>query len=345
MQERLREVDLRAIRQTFAADVEEALRWQETWGRWPVIVKPSMSGGMDGVHWCHSAADVRAAFAAERGKTNVNGVVNEGMLVQEFLEGTEYIVDTVTFKSRHIVCGIWQYKKHKHKETRSISYEYSQLVEAFGEAQKGLTDYVFSGLDALGVRIGAAHSEVIACADGPCLVETGVRLQGLQGPKLTELATGFGPRELVVDVFANGGRLFEELISRGHQYTLKKHAFQTCMLNQREEGVLAASVAHPMLRALPNVLEIVESVRPGQGITPTRDLATAPGFLITLHASLEQCFRDIQTLRALEEDGLFAVRAHVARPSETHRCAQAANGEDMGRRAPLPTVPMREECF
>ena len=41
MQERLREVDLRAIRQTFTADVEEALRWQETWGRWPIIVQRS----------------------------------------------------------------------------------------------------------------------------------------------------------------------------------------------------------------------------------------------------------------------------------------------------------------
>ena len=59
---------------------------------WPIIVKPAMSGGTDGVFWCHSFEDVEAAFASECGKVNVNGELNDCLLAQEFLDGIEYIV-------------------------------------------------------------------------------------------------------------------------------------------------------------------------------------------------------------------------------------------------------------
>merc|ERR1712224_581755 len=60
-QERLREAGVRAVAQIYTADVEEILTWQKQWGTWPIIVKPTMSGGTDGVYWCHNEADVRHA--------------------------------------------------------------------------------------------------------------------------------------------------------------------------------------------------------------------------------------------------------------------------------------------
>lgn len=98
MQERLREVGIRAARQLYSSDVDEVLAWPKQWGKWPVIVKPSMSGGTDAVYWCHCADDVREAFAAECGKLNVNGVLNETLLVHEYFDGLECVVDTVSFE-------------------------------------------------------------------------------------------------------------------------------------------------------------------------------------------------------------------------------------------------------
>lgn len=99
MQERLRDVGIRAIRQIYAKSAEEANKWQqaENHGKWPIIVKPAMSGGTDGVYWCHSPADVEKAFKEECGKMNVNGNLNDCLLAQEFLEGVEYSVDPFAF--------------------------------------------------------------------------------------------------------------------------------------------------------------------------------------------------------------------------------------------------------
>ena len=67
-QERLRECGIRAIKQLYSGDLEEILAWREQWGKWPVIVKPAMSGGTDGVYWCHCDDDIKLAHAEECGK-------------------------------------------------------------------------------------------------------------------------------------------------------------------------------------------------------------------------------------------------------------------------------------
>ena len=107
MQERLREVGLGAVGQFYSSDISKALEWQKNSGSWPVIVKPSMSGGTDGVCWCHCDNDLSEAFTAVCGKLNCNGV-NEELLVQKYLDGLEYVVDCVSFKGKH--CAEYQFQ-------------------------------------------------------------------------------------------------------------------------------------------------------------------------------------------------------------------------------------------
>ena len=60
---------------------------------------------------CSSQADVKTAFETINGKVNGLGSVNEGALVQEFLDGTEYVIDTVSRDGVHKVIAIWEYDK------------------------------------------------------------------------------------------------------------------------------------------------------------------------------------------------------------------------------------------
>merc|ERR1712178_304479 len=103
-----------------------------------------------------------------------------------------------------------------------MGYEYARILPSTGPEQDMLIDYVWKALDALGIKHGPSHSEVIITTDGPCLVETGARMHGAKGPKLTELATGLGTHELVVDVAVNGARVFTDLHAKSERYTVKK---------------------------------------------------------------------------------------------------------------------------
>jgi len=313
-QERLREAGVRAVAQTYSADVDELLTWQRQWGTWPIIVKPTMSGGTDGVYWCYDEADVRLAHEKECGKMNVNGCVNEKLLAQEYLDGSEYIVDTVSFKGKHVVSGIWLYKKVKDPIMRSEIKVYARILESQGKEQDILTAYTFQALDALGFEHGPAHSEVIITESGPCLVETGARMHGLKGPKMTEYATGIGTHELVVDITVGGGRLFNSLYQKGTKYSLKKFAFETLFTNKKVEGILAESIDTKEIRELPSVLDIFPSVKPGEELKITRDLATSPGVILQVHSVEAVCFADITRIRDLEDSDLYKVQA-VSAPS------------------------------
>ena len=37
-------------------------------------------------------------------------IMNDKMLAQEYLEGTEYVVDCVSYEGQHVACAIWQYR-------------------------------------------------------------------------------------------------------------------------------------------------------------------------------------------------------------------------------------------
>ena len=116
MGERIRESGLRAVKQCSAliwADVEAFIereilaRSSSSSCEFQVIVKPEESAGSEDVFLCTTMAEVQAAFGTIQGKVNNLGLENTKVLVQEYLDGTEYVVDTVSRDGQHKIVAIW----------------------------------------------------------------------------------------------------------------------------------------------------------------------------------------------------------------------------------------------
>ena len=60
------------------------------------VVKPNESAGTDSVFLCKTPADVEKAFQKIHNHSNGLGHTNNGALCQEFLSGTEYVIDGVS---------------------------------------------------------------------------------------------------------------------------------------------------------------------------------------------------------------------------------------------------------
>ena len=75
------------------------------------VVKPVESAGTDDVFLCDSVEEGVTAFTRIYGKKNGLGLYNDGALVQEFLNGTEYVIDKVSMSGIHKVVCVWQYDK------------------------------------------------------------------------------------------------------------------------------------------------------------------------------------------------------------------------------------------
>lgn len=150
---------------------------------------------------------------------------NDGVVAQECLMGTEYIVDTVSRDGAHHVCDIWETYRINANGVPDLLVAW-RLLPATGEVQDKLVAYAFAVLDALGIRHGAAHAEIKMTSDGPCLVEVGARIAGGTLPRAL-LATGRSQVEWTVDAYARPGQFAE---NSGRPYRLRQQVAGAAMV-------------------------------------------------------------------------------------------------------------------
>jgi len=307
MQEQLRRCGVPAADQHKSGDLEELLSWARNRDKWPLVAKPISSSGSDGIFFCKSEDDLVEAHSMIVGAMNPNGVRNTEIALQEFLDGDEYIVDTVSFDGRHECVATWAYTKRRGLpwNAKAIISENNTLLPASGEVQEQLVSYVFRVLDAVGLRYGPCHTEVMLTARGPILVEVNCRLHGLQGPRLIELATGTSKAHAAADVLL-GGELFEKRYvppPGRFLYPLQKQCKQLVLISP-VEGYLTKPIQETVAEMkLPSVVEVLPALQKGGYLRQSIDLNSTAGTLLMVHESQDQLDADVAKIRAAEENG------------------------------------------
>mmetsp|Transcript_90928 Transcript_90928/g.196779 ORF Transcript_90928/g.196779 Transcript_90928/m.196779 type:complete len:555 (-) Transcript_90928:171-1835(-) len=338
MHRRLKECGLQHARSGLVRSVEEALafaRQYEAEGRtWPLICKPCASYGSSNVFNCKDVHALAEAVVKVMGATDGMGRKVEAALVQEFLHGTEYVVDCVSIDGQHFVCATWAYTRvaavpparpeatpkasNKCRDCllggdnvydTSVSVAYSN---AEGSPQQALYAYVFKCLTALGIRNGASHSEVIYSEDtGPCLIETGARMHGSMGPALWAKCAGKEQSQafLLADIFCEDGVVLKdklERVAKGEPaYELAQHSMHID-LQCNVDGVLSKSIDMTVgawIRSLPTFWMLKFFVEEGDAVEQTQDIYTSPGYVILVGPDKASVERDSEAIRAKELSG------------------------------------------
>ncbi|WP_155256600.1 hypothetical protein [Salinispora pacifica] len=98
--------------------------------------------------------------------------------------------------------------------------------------------YVAEVLDALGIRQGPAHTELLVTGDGPRLLDTGARLSGLANPVAVGLATGADQVGLTIDCYRRDATV---LADRPLRYDRRRHARCMNLIARREVPLPAAA--------------------------------------------------------------------------------------------------------
>ncbi|MFI1357698.1 ATP-grasp domain-containing protein [Streptomyces sp. NPDC020898] len=274
MIETLRRAGVRCADQFKSDDASLIVKWAEDHGSWPVVVKPLDSAGSDSVFVCRDAGEVlSAAGTILSGETLFDVAVTTEVLVQSYLKGTEYIVDTVSADGRQYVCGVWEYEKTLLPTGRNI-YNRDILVAPDADPVPALIAYVTEVLAALDVRWGPTHAEVIVTDEGPVLVEIATRLNGNLNPAFHDLCLGHNQAGLAALAYLAP----EEFVRRyGGGVYRKLQSGYTYNAPTALDGVVAAvdQEAVAAIEALSSTVVTGVKYRPGARIRPTADLMTA----------------------------------------------------------------------
>jgi biotin carboxylase len=204
--------------------------------------------------------------------------------------------------------AVWVYKK-KHGlpwNPTAIMNCQNKLLAADGEKQDELVAYVSQVLDAVGLRFGPCHTEVMFTARGPILIEVNARLHGLQGPRLIELSTGTSKAVYAADAILGGGKLINECYvapPNRFLYPMKKQCVQLVLICP-VQGYLKTPIQDVINKMqLESVVEVLPAVQKGQYVQQTCDLPTSAGQVLMVNESGEQIAADIARIRAAEESG------------------------------------------
>jgi biotin carboxylase len=299
--ETLRAAGLRATRQLRIDGAEQLARWhRELGGR--VVVKPVRSAAGDGVSFCDTPEQAVAAYRAVLGAENVFSTRNDAVIAQEYLVGGEYVVDTVSRDGQHHVTDMWKYEKLSANGIPDLTCGL-RLLPRHGEPQSHIVPYAFDVLDALEVSHGAAHVEIKLTPDGPCLVEVGTRMAGLDMPYYAQQLIGEGQLEWIVDAYVRPDRFAARWKD---DYILREH-FVSAMTVSGSDGQLAGYPLLPMVEQLDSVDDIRPLVVPGGRLRRTIDDMTCPMIVNLRHRLEEVVERDFGTIRYLDGPAFYAL--------------------------------------
>lgn len=299
MIERIKEHGLRGARQILVESEEQLRAWHAELGGM-AILKPLRSAANDGVSWCRTPDDSVEAFRRLNGRENAISEPCDGVVAQEYLVGAEYLVNTVSRDGLHHVCDIWKTHRISANGVSDLVVA-CQILPFGGEVQDKLVPYALEVLDAVGIRHGAGHVEIKMTPDGPCLVEVGARVAGMDLPGYAGLATGESQIEWTVDAYVDPERFKRRC---GRPYELRRSVAWALMVAPRS-GVLVAYRGLQAIKELESFRDIRLLVQPGQRITRTIDDLTYPVMVTLTHDVDEILLRDLLTLRYIDGEGFY----------------------------------------
>ena len=301
MAQALRAAGVPAVEDQIADRVEDAVAWAVTRDRWPVVVKPPDSSGTDNVVVCQDAVAVREAAELVLSSRNFADAPNQRVLVQGYLGGDEYIVNTVSWGGAHYFTDIWRCAKQRRGSAQI--YDLEELLPFDGPEQAEIVPYVTSVLDALGVRFGPAHTELIHTDRGPILLEVGARLHGSFDPAPVAACVDHDHVAATLLAYTRPDE-FQPLC--GRPYRLRKRAL-CVMLVAPESGRLDGMPGDAAVRGLSSYFSTLMMVKVGGRIQSTVDLWTCPGMVYLVHPDRDVLEQDYRTIREMERGSLFAI--------------------------------------
>jgi biotin carboxylase len=274
-------------------------QWQEVAGvldefEPPVVVKPTTLAGSRGVYLL-SHRDELARWGRLLDSYGYRGPV----LVEEYLRGPEFSVETLSVNGQHRVIGVTR----KVLGAPPLFVELGHVHPVPDSAQtREMAALTVDLLQLAGYRCGPAHTEVIWTPTGPEIVESQARLGGDRIPQLVELATGFDPERAMFQILA--GRPLPD----GERRQVARIAYF-----ELPPGELRSVTGLEQARALDFVADLSFPFGPGDRIPETVDSKSRHGYVMVVGDSEEHTAQRVEQVRALVQVTVEAGTAVMAR--------------------------------
>lgn len=247
---------------------------------YPLVVKPIEGTGSQGILLLKSNEEV---FTNLPTWLYENGVP---FLIEEFIDGPEFSVETFSINGQHQVIAITQ------KEVQENFVEIAHSVPAIinKEQKQLISNTVHAFLDTVGLHHGPSHTEVKWTRKGPRIIESHNRPGGDRITDLVCMVYGIDLIAWTLD--PGGGNKFIRYPSTARGAAIRFLALPP--------GTVQSMNPPDILKHVPFVVKYQVNIKPGDRIGAVKKSSDRQGFVMTIGESsqtaLEACDRAIQLL-------------------------------------------------
>ncbi|WP_258087336.1 ATP-grasp domain-containing protein [Xenorhabdus bovienii] len=282
---------------------QELLTYLDSYPNYPVFIKPTASAGSDNCKKCNSRKDVISGFQNIFREKNILGKTNQSLVLQEYIQGDQYIINTVSSAGRHFITELYLVNLEKidgmpiYRDISTLNYHDQ------GGLITELSNYVFECLDGIGIRNGAAHTEVRMTENGPLLIEVNSRIMGpILDINAFSHGIGYSQASILAESMAEP-EIFNRRLSSPIQQP--KRYFSMVFLRCPFEGRIVDRKGLSNVRKLPGFHSVVHL--PHLGYISKNPLLTTGDFGIAYfaHEDKEVLDNSIAILHQIENDGLL----------------------------------------
>ncbi|EKD55418.1 MAG: hypothetical protein ACD_60C00009G0011 [uncultured bacterium] len=167
-------------------NLNEATDYLHHTNHFPLIIKPVDSAGSRGISVLQNRSDIDTALKKAFQTSHAKKVI-----IEEYIHGTEFAIETFSHKKNVFVLAISQKNKVPGTDNTVASELYTPTYS--DSVLKQMTTLVTNALTALNYSDGPAHTEILLTPKNECfLVETGARGGGFMvADGIVPLASGF----------------------------------------------------------------------------------------------------------------------------------------------------------
>ena len=265
---------------------------------YPLVCKPLESAGTFGVSICKTEAELKSSVCGLLNAVDISsGLVMNEVLVETFSVGQEYSVNTVSYDGKHHVSEIMC--ANKTIIERVPIYDYSEMLSPVKDKVifNKLSQYVSTVLDALGIRYGAAHTEVIYNSekDSVIMIECGARLNGGIDLSAYTSALGYSQLSLLMGSYLNPEAFlqYQKLCTQ----ELQNHMMVVFLISDGDYTIRNEAGWNQLFDDMKTLHAITVN---SNTFCKTKDIFNAPGFLTLIGKDRAALKRDYEYFRSIE---------------------------------------------
>jgi biotin carboxylase len=287
---------IRAICGRIVRSEEDALSYYHEKAFRGCVLKPVRGAGSVGVYMCENEDDIRTAFRKITRESGFFGISKDGVLMQEKITGTEYIVNTVSCKGVHRISSIWKYHKIEVEGGHKL-YDYAISVNHLETGSNRLIQYAFDVADAIGYEYGAIHGEYMVDEHGPVLIEANCRPMGAGLPaSFADRIWGHHETDTILDSYLNPEWHIRE---SAKPYRAYAKGIIKILISLSDRRIQAAPILGIARRLRSYHSAVLGSVLQ-ENIVRTVDLETSPGTVFLVNEDEYAATQDLEFLRKIE---------------------------------------------